>query len=698
MQYNYKEVEEKWSNYWLNNKVYKKMNDKFRPRFFCLSKLFNPNSKEMNVNEYINLIKTDAVARIKRMQGYNVLYAPGFQTFGLDGERYAIKTGNNPFDYSKKNVVKEIELFKKLGLSFDYDLAVNTTNPDFYKWSQWLFSKLYEKRLAYQKDTDIYFCDVLKRVVGEREVSLVNNELKTIKDNFNVSIRTVKQWYIDLTGYNDRLLKNIDKLDYPKNIIEDFKNIIGSKKGYNLKIRVDETNMFFNAFAERVDNLFGASFCLISPKNKYVLDITYEDEYEDVVEYLNNNDKSVSGVFTGSFAINPVNGKLLPIWVANYFLDDYDNDFKVCVPSTDELDFEFANKYGLDIIDVIDFEIAPYIGDGIHINSEFANDLYNVDANKKILNYLVENGYGEETTNYKLKELCISDSIFFGEAIPVIYFNDNSIKVLNSMELPLKHPDIVVRPSGNEYSPLYNAKGWNNVFTKEGKEGSRELSTLNNIISNSWYYLAYILKSNAGLLPINSPDAKYELEKWLPISLYMGKIDSLELIVDRFLLFVLEDFGYLSYVEPFEKVVNLNDEIEECSINLLDSLDKYGADVVRLYLLDAKELNPIDLDIYRRFVSRLVRLFDNDFSDNSIINLDKFIKDVTDAYAEYNYKQVIYLLADRINELLKLKSISKKEAITILKLTYPLCPYVTEELYYEYISKKNILSFEEWPI
>ena len=455
--------------------------------------------------------------------------------------------------------------------------------------------------------------------------------------------------------------------------------------------------MFFNSFTDRVDNLFGATFCLISPKNKYVLDITYEDEYSDVVEYLNSNNDDISGVFTGSFAINPVNGKFLPIWVSNYFVDDYDNDFKVCVPSTDELDYEFANKYGLDIIPVIDFEDSPYSGNGIHINSEFANDLYNDEANEKILNYLVENGYGEKTTNYKLKELCISDSIFFGEAIPVIYFNDGSIKVLNSMELPLKHPDIVVRPSGNEYSPLYNAKGWNNVFI-DGKEGSRELATLNNYISNSWYYLAYILKSTAGLLPINSPDAKYEFEKWLPINLYMGNFNSIDLIFQRFLLFVLEDYGYLSNIEPFKRIVNLTDELDDSDIDLNDALDKYGADVVRLYLLDGKNtLNLIDLDIYRRYVGRLVRLFDNEFS-NSSSSLGELINDVTNAYSEFDYKQVIYILGDRINELQKTKSLSKKEAIVLLKLMYPLCPFVTEELYENYISKKNLLSFEEWPI
>ena len=229
MQYNFKEIEEKWSTYWLNNKVYKKMNDKFRPRFFCLMSLTNPNYKESHINDYLNYIKGDVLSRIKRMQGYNVLFSPGFQTFGLDGEKYAIKTCNSPFDYSKKNVIKEIDILKKLGLSFDYDLSLYTSDPEIYKWSQWLFSKLYEKNLAKVKDTDIYFCDALKRVVGKNEVTMQNGLLKTIKDNFSVSIRTVKQWYIDLTDYNNKLLKNIDKLDYPTDIITDIKNIIGKK-------------------------------------------------------------------------------------------------------------------------------------------------------------------------------------------------------------------------------------------------------------------------------------------------------------------------------------------------------------------------------------------------------------------------------------------------------------------------------------
>ena len=700
MQYNFKEIEEKWSTYWLNNKVYKKMNDKFRPRFFCLMSLTNPNYKESHINDYLNYIKGDVLSRIKRMQGYNVLFSPGFQTFGLDGEKYAIKTCNSPFDYSKKNVIKEIDILKKLGLSFDYDLSLYTSDPEIYKWSQWLFSKLYEKNLAKVKDTDIYFCDALKRVVGKNEVTMQNGLLKTIKDNFSVSIRTVKQWYIDLTDYNNKLLKNIDKLDYPTDIITDIKNIIGKKEGYNVKLRIDGTNMFFNSFLDRVDNLFGATFCLISPSSKYVLDLTSEDGYNDVLEYLKENrEKEISGIFTGSFAINPVNGKLLPIWVSNYFVDEYDNEFKICVPSTDEFDFEFAANYGLDIIPIIDFEEVPYSGNGIHINSDFATDLYNDEANEKVLNFLVENGYGEKATNYKLKEICISDSIYFGEAIPVIYFNDGTVKVLNSTELPLKHPDIVVKPSGNEYSPLYNAKSWNKVFTNDGKEGSRELSTMNSYMSNSWYYLAYILKSTAGLLPINSPDAKYEFDKWMPADIYLGKFGALDLYYQRFMIHVLNDLDYININEPFKRVVELNESIDlESNIDLNNILANYGADVTRLFILDNKgSLNPIDLDIYRRYVGRIVRLFDNELNNN-IPNLTDFINDVNNAYLEFDYKQAIYLIGEKINELLKSKSISKKEAVTILKLIYPICPYVSEELYITYISKKNILSFEEWPI
>ena len=696
MPYNFKESEKKWSTYWLDNKIYKKMNDKFRPRFFPLAKLFNPNSKEKNINDYINLIRLDVISRIKRMQGYNVLFSIGFQTFGLDGEKYAIKTGNNPFNFSKKNVLKEIETFKDLGLSLDYDLAISTCEPEFYKWSQWLFSKLYEMNLAKNKDTDILFCNGLKRIVGEGEVIEKNGEIRTIKEDFLVSTRTVKQWFIDLSNYNEVLLGDIDNLDYPSSLINRMKNIISSKRGYDLKVRVDGTNVIFNTFVTRVDDLFGATYCVISKGSKYLFDVTSEDEYDNVIDFINHNDNKA--VFIGSFAINPVNGRLLPIFVVNDNFE-YDNDFRICIPSTNQKDYKFAIDNGLDIIQIIDFEEVPYENDGIHINSDFATNLYNEEANSKIFNFLLENGYAEESTNYKLNDICISDSIFFGEAIPVIYFNDGQIKVLNSTELPLEHPDIVVRPSGNEYSPLYNAKSWSSVCLPTGLEGARELSTMTYQASNSWYYLAFILKSNAGLLPLNSPDAKYELNKWLPVDLYLGDFNELDVLYQRFLLKVLKNLDYLNVDEPFKKIIDIKDEIESTdNIDLNGMIDNFGADVVRLFLLDSTNyLNLIDLDIYRRYIGRVVRLFDLGFNEEKNYNLNDLIKNVNEAYKELNYKQVIYLIGEMINEILKQKKINKKEALIILKLLYPIAPFVCEELFSEFLSKKSILSFEEWP-
>lgn len=697
MAYNFKESEKKWSDFWLDNKIHKKMNDKFRPRFFPLAKLFNPNSKEKNINDYVNLIKLDVISRIKRMQGYNVLFSIGFQTFGLDGEKYAIKTGNNPFSFSKKNVFKEIETFKNLGLSLDYDLAVSTCEPEFYKWSQWLFSKLYEQNLVKTKDTDILYCNGLRRIVGEGEVIEKNGQLKTIKEDFNVTTKTVKQWFVDLSSYNESLLNNIDNLDYPTSLTKKMKNIISSTRGYSLKIRVDGANVIFNSFLTRVDDLFGATFCLISKSNKFLLDVTSEDEYDNVLDFINHKTDNKTA-FIGSFAINPVNGRLLPIWVVDDTFE-YGNDFKICIPSTSVYDYNFAVEYGLDIIPIIDFEEVPYEGNGIHINSDFASDLYNEEANSKIFNFLLENGYAEESTNYKLNDICISDSIYFGETIPVIYFNDGQIKVLNSSELPLEHPNIVVRPSGNEYSPLYNARNWHTVFMDNGLEGVRELSTLTYQASNSWYYLAFILKSNAGLLSLNSPDAKYELNNWLPVDLYLGDFNELDILYQRFLIKVLKDLDYLNVDEPFKRIIDIKDEIESTeNIDLNGMLDNYGADVVRLFLLDSSNtLNLIDLDIYRRYVGRLVRLFDLEFNEEKNYDLKDLIKNVNEAYKEFNYKQVIYLVGEMINEMAKQKKLSKKEALIILKLLYPITPFVCEELYSEFITKKNILSFEEWP-
>ena len=497
------------------------------------------------------------------------------------------------------------------------------------------------------------------------------------------------------------MLDSLDKCNYSNEIKEKIKNIIGKKEGYNLKLRVDGTNLFFSSFTNRVDNLFGATFCTISPKNKYVYDITNGDEYYDVKEYVNNNldNKKIDGVFTGSFIINPVNGKRLPIWVSNYFTNEYEDSFKICVPSTDNLDYEFANNYGLDIIKVIDDDIIPNTFDGVHINSDFADGLDINEANKKIISYLIENGYGEVITTYKLKDICVSKPIYYGEPMPLVYMDDKTIKMLNSTELPLELPNMIVRESFNENSPLYNAKDWLNVYFDNGKHGLRDTNTLNNYQSLSWFYLAFILKSNAGIMAINSPDAKYELNKWLPINTYVtDDSNALEIIYQKYMMYVLADLDYVKETEPYDTLITI--EKNDLNINTEELLKKYGSDVFRLFILNATDnIDLIDLDVYRRYVDRLVRLFDNELSDDkedsSYISL---VREITNCYEENNYKEIIKIMGEKINEITKIKKLSKKEASIILKLLNPIIPFVTEELYSEYVSKKNILSFEEWPI
>lgn len=698
MQYDFKEVEKRWANYFVNNKIFKKMNDNFRPRFFASNRFINPNKKNIDFSEYKLLLTTDAISRIKRMQGYNVLYSLAFDSFNIEAEKYAIKTSNSPFEYSKRNVRKMVDELLNLGISFDPELAVNTSNKDFYKWSQWLFTKLYEKGLAKQKEDVVYYCDILRKVVDESEI-FFDGSYKTKKERYSVLKKTINNWYIDIESYNERILDSLDNSNYPTNIKESIKEIIGKTNGYNLKLRVDGTNIFFNSYTNRVDNLFGATFCVISPNNKLVYDITNGDEYNDVKEYVDNclDNKDVSGVFSGSFIINPINGKKLPIWVSNYFVSEYEKDFKICIPSCDILDYEFANLYGLDTIKVIDDDIIPNIFDGVHINSDFLNGLDNNLANKKAISYLKENGYGEEIITYKLKDICITKPYFFGEAMPLIYLDDGSIKILNSTELPLELPNIIVKETYNEYSPLANAKDWLNTNILD-KHGLKDTNTLNNYADSSWFYLSFILKSNAGIIPINSPDAKMELNKWMPINLYASDNNNpLEIIYQKFMMYVLSDLDYMKDVEPFDTLLNI--KRIELPFNYEEVIDKYGYDVFRLFILNStNNIDLIDLDVFRRFIDRLVRLFELELKDDLTNNYKELAQNINNLYAEYNFKEIINTMSELINEIHKTKIISKKEAILILKLLNPIIPFVTEELYQEYITKKNILSFLEWPI
>ena len=698
MQYNFKEVEKKWASYFLNNKIFKKMNDNFRPRFFASNRYINPN-KNLSISEYKSLLTTDAISRIKRMQGYNVLYSLAFNSFNMDAEKYAIKTSNNPFDYVKRNIKKVTDDLSNLGISFDNELTINSANKDFYKWSQWLFTKLHEKNLAKEREDYIYYCDILRRKVEEDEIYF-DKIYKTKKEKYSVEKIPIKNWYIDLEPYNERILNSLDDSNYSDKLKSDIREAVGKKIGYNLKLRVDGTNLFFNSFTQRVDNLFGATFCVISPNNKYVYDITNGDEYNDVVEYINNSidSKECNGVFTGSFIINPINGARLPIWVSNYFIDEYEKDFKICIPSCDILDYEFANLYGLDIIKVVDDDIIPNIFDGVHINSDFLNGLDNNSANKKAISYLKENGYGEEIITYKLKDICITKPYYFGPAMPLIYFNDETLKVLNSTELPLELPNIVVKETYEKTSPLFFAKDWINVYM-DNKQGTRDINTLNHYADSSWFYLSFILKSNAGIIPINNPDAKLELNKWMPLNLYVStNNDPLEVIYQKFMMYVLADLDYMKESEPYDTLLNI-DEIDY-ELNYEEYINKYGYDVFRLFILNSNSnIDLIDFDVFRRFIDRLIRMFELDLNDGFISNkFNDLAITINNLYCEYNFSEIIKIMGEVINDILKNKELNKKEAVLILKLLNPIIPFVTEELYQEFITKKNILSFLEWPI
>ena len=730
MTYNFKTIEPKWQKYWFDNKTFKTENEIIKPKYYVLNMFPYPSAQGLHVGHIESYTATDIMSRFKRMQGYNVLHPMGWDAFGLPAEQYALQTGNDPRTFTYKNIQNFKGQIIRAGIGIDWDREFATADKEYYKWTQWIFTKLFELGLAERKSIEVNFCVGLGTVLANDEIIIENGKMVSERGHYPVIKKPMVQWVLKITEYADRLLEDLETLDWPKHIKEIQKNWIGRSEGAIVTFDIQHTDDSFEVFTTRPDTIFGATYCVLAPEHPLVLDITTQDELESVKEYIeitkqkteldrSELNKEKTGVFTGAFATNPVNNERIPIWIADYVLNSYGTGAVMAVPAHDERDFEFAGIHGLDIKKIIETEEACFTGDGIHINSDFIDGLNNEEAFNAVVEYLEATGKGKKEINYRLRDWVFSRQRYWGEPFPVLIDEEDHVQILREDDLPLELPVLKdIKHSGTGESPLANAKEWLYV-SKDGIKYKRDTNTMPQLAGSSWYYIGYVLKSLIGFLPLNSPEAKEELKKWLPVDLYIGGAEHAvgHLLYSRFWHKVLYDLGIIETKEPFLKLVNQgmilgHDNLKMSKskgnvVNPDDVINEYGADTLRLYemfmgpLTADKPWNTEAIDGSKRFLDRVWRMYYMPLED-AVEALEYSyhftVKKVTEDYESLSFNTAISQLMIFVNDVYKEKKFSRKQAIGFLKLLNPICPHITEELYQTVFNRKDTIAYEEWPI
>ena len=725
MAYNFQEIEKKWQNYWDDNKTFKTdVWDFSKPKFYALDMFPYPSGQGLHVGHPEGYTATDIMSRMRRMQGFNVLHPMGWDAFGLPAEQYAINTGNHPEGFTKTNIETFKRQLKMLGFSFDWDKEISTCDPAYYKWTQWIFKQLYNDGLAKLIDMPVNWCEELGTVLANDEVI----DGKSERGGFPVVRKNMKQWVLDIPKYAEALLSGLEDLDWPESTKEIQRNWIGKSVGAHVNFKVANHDLTFTVFTTRADTLFGATYCVLAPEHEFIDIITTDECKVAVQEYKKQCssksdlertelNKEKTGVFTGAYAINPVNGKEIPIWISDYVLASYGTGAIMAVPAHDERDYAFATKFGLDIIPVLeggDVSKEAFTGDGLHINSDFLNGLDKETAINKMISWLEEKGIGKKHVNYKLREWIFARQRYWGEPIPIVHVDDNMV-VLDDKDLPLILPSLEdYSPSKTGASPLEKATDWVNVSIN-GKQGKRETSTMPGSAGSSWYFLRYIDPNNS------EEFANKELLKhWLPVNLYMGGPEHAvgHLLYSRFWNNYLYNKGLVPVKEPFAKlrhqgmILGPNGEKMSKSkgnvINPDDMVKQYGADALRVYEMfmgpidAAKPWDPNGIDGSKKFLDRVWRLFEESdkVQDKENKNLEKVynytVKKVTNDYETMNFNTAISQMMIFINTAYKEDILPKEYAEGFLKLLNPVAPHITEELW-EVLGHNNTITYETWP-
>ena len=731
----------KWQKKWDETKLYKFHPEHADRKLYCLEMFSYPSGAKLHVGHWYNYGPTDSWARLKRMQGYEVFHPMGFDAFGLPAENYAIKTGIHPEDSTMKNIETMRKQLKAMGATFDWDYEVVTCLPNYYKWTQWLFLQLYHKGLAYRKEAPVNWCPSCNTVLANEQV--VDGCCERCKSE--VTKKNLTQWFFKITDYAEELLEKLDDLDWPEKTKMMQRNWIGKSTGGEIVFQVADSDLTFSVFTTRADTLFGVTYVVLAPEHPLVDTITKEEYREAVQEYQEyakkaseidrlSTTREKTGVFTGSYAINPINGRRVPIWIADYVLYTYGTGAVMAVPAHDERDFEFAKKYNLPIERVIvgnGQDELPFVENGIMVNSGEFDGTPSEEGKKKVIEKLMAEGKGQFKTNYRLRDWLVSRQRYWGAPIPIIYCDDCGIVPVPEEDLPVKLPyDVDFTPDGK--SPLAKHEGFmNTTCPKCGKPAKRDPDTLDTFVCSSWYYLRY---------PDNQNDEKPFDSEWinkmLPVDKYVGGPEHacMHLLYARFITKALRDMGYLNFDEPFLSLTHQGiilapdgsrmSKSKGNTISPDEYIEQYGSDVFRMYLMfgfsyveggawNDEGIKAIDrfLDRVERLVNRTIELRAEDATGNmgrneSELNYARHfaIKGVTEDADKFQFNTAIARIMELVNALykydsdVKIKNVELFEDIVadLLRIMAPFAPHFTEEMW-ERLGYEYSIFNQKWP-
>lgn len=726
MGYNFSEIEKKWQKYWEDNQTFKTdVYDFSKPKFYALDMFPYPSGVGLHAGHPEGYTATDIVSRMKRMQGYNVLHPMGYDSFGLPAEQYAIKTNHHPEEFTMQNIATFTKQLKELGFDYDWSKMIVTSDPKFYKWTQWIFKNLYLDGYAKYIDMPVNWCEELGTVLSNDEVI----DGKSERGGYPVVRKNLKQWVIDQASFGDQLLEGLNRIDWPESTKEMQRNWIGRSEGALVDFKVKGTDEKFTVFTTRCDTLFGATYCVLSPEHDLVKKITSKEQKEEVEKYVlassrkselerTSLNKEKTGCFLGSYAINPINGKEIPIFISDYVLSTYGTGAIMAVPAHDERDYAFAKKFNLDIVPVLeggDITKEAYTEDGLHINSSFLNGLNKEDAIKVMLEKLGELGVGKKKVNYKFREWIFARQRYWGEPVPVVHMEDGTIHVLSDEELPLVLPELDDYKGKNGKAPLENATEWKK-YTCNGKKGVRETSTMPGSAGSSWYFMRYVDPNNDKVF-----GDKKLLDHWLPVDLYIGGPEHAvgHLIYSRIWTKYLHQKGYISFDEPFKKLVHqgmilgtngikMGKRFPEFVINPSDIVKQYGADTLRLYemfmgpLEASKPWSNNGVEGAHKFLDRVYRIIveANIIVDEEVKELEMLyhqtVKKVTSDYENLSFNTAISQMMIFINEVYRINKLPREYAEGFVKMISCIAPHIGEEMWQK-LGHDNTIAYEKWP-